>query len=282
MTPAWVLDSFAAIMLVVAGISAGRLLVARSWSGLAPDADIDVAHILMGIAMAGMLASGLRTLSNGVWVAVFGVVTTWFAWRVAAEARSTTAASAMRGGHHVPHLLHGAAMIYMFAALTGAASSGGAGPSGMGGMSGGMGTLRLPTIGFVFVLLMIGWAVFDVDQLTGARWRGHGGWHPDAGAVPVALRQRIALAAAGVPALETAGSGPALDTAGSGAALAAAVDSVGAPGTASAAPGATAERRADAPGSANSVARVLLDQRVTIGSRIAMSVTMALMLVLMI
>ncbi len=281
MTPAWILDIFAAIMLVVAGISAGRLLITRSWSGPAPDADIDVAHVLMGIAMAGMLASGLRALPNGVWVAVFGVVTAWFAWRVAVEARSTSAAKAMGGGHHVPHLLHGAAMIYMFAALTGAASSG-AGMTGMGGLSGSMGTLRLPTIGFVFVLLMIGWAVFDVDQLTGARWRGHGGWHLDAGTVPAALRQRIALAAAGVPALETAGSGPALDPAGSGAALAAAVDSAGARGTGSAAPAATAEHRAAAPASANPVARVLLDQRVTIGSRIAMSVTMALMLVLMI
>jgi Domain of unknown function (DUF5134) len=273
MTPAWILDIFAALMLIVAGISAGRLLVSRSWSGQAPDADIDAAHILMGVAMAGMLASGLRTFPNGAWVAVFAVVTAWFAWRAVAEARSASTAIAMGTGHHVPHLIHGAAMIYMFVAVTGATSSGGGGMSGMGGMSGTMGTLRLPTIGFVFVLLMIGWAVVDLDQLTGARWRGHGSPRAGAGTVPPALRQRIALAAAGGPALETAGSGPA---------LAVAQASVSAGGTDSAALAATADGPASGTVTASPVAGVLLDPRVTIGSRIAMSVTMALMLVLMI
>jgi len=270
MTPGWILDVFAALMLIVAGISAGRLLVSRSWSGQAPDADIDAAHILMGVAMAGMLASGLRTLPNGAWVAVFAVVTAWFGWRVVTEARTASTASAMGSGHHVPHLIHGAAMIYMFVAVTGATTSRG---GGMGGMGATMGTLRLPTIGFVFVLLMVGWAVVDLDQLTGARWHGHGSLRTDAGAVPPALRQRIALAAAGGPALETAGSGPALTVAQA---------SVGAAGTVSAAPAAETEGRAVAAVSANPLAGVLLDARVTIGSRIAMSVTMALMLVLMI
>ncbi len=272
MTPAWILDIFAAIMLVVAGVSTGRLFVQRSWSGQAADSDVDVAHILMGIAMAGMLASGLRTLPNDVWVAVFGVVTAWFAWRAAAEARRASVASSMGAGHHLPHFVHGAAMIYMFVAVTGAASSG-SGMSGMGGMSGTMGTLRLPTIGFVFILLMIGWAVFDVDQLTGARWHGHGGGRTDAGAVSPALRQRIALAAAG---------GPALESAAGGAALAAAVESVGPQAPRSASTAAAAEPGAVETISVNRVASVLLDPRVTLGSRIAMSVTMALMLALMI
>lgn len=272
MTPAWILDVFAAIMLAVAGISAGRLLVTRSWSGSVPDADIDVAHILMGVAMAGMLAGGLRTLPDGVWVTVFAVVTAWFAWRVTAEARAGRASS-IGAGHHVPHLIHGAAMVYMFAAVSGAAGSGGAGISAMGGMSGGEGTLRVPTIGFVFVLLMIGWAVFDLDQLTGPRSHGHGGWHAEAGSVLAVFRPPIALAATG---------GAALETAGTGAALAAAADSAGAGETRSAQPAVAVEPAFTAGAGAGPVASVLLGPRVTIGCRIAMSVTMALMLVLMI
>src|SRR5437660_1088147 len=90
MIPSWILDIFAAVMLVVAGASAGRLAAARPWRrGARPAAlaDIDVAHLLMAIAMAGQLASGLRTLPDGAWEAVFGVLTAWFAYRVILDAR---------------------------------------------------------------------------------------------------------------------------------------------------------------------------------------------------
>jgi Domain of unknown function (DUF5134) len=271
MTPAWILYVFAAIMLAVAGISTCRLLVTRSWSGQARDADIDVAHVLMGIAMAGMLASGLRTLPNDVWVAVFAIVTAWFAWRVAAEARSPSGSGALATGHHVPHFIHGAAMIYMFAAISAAGS---AGSSGMGGMSGSMGTLKLPTIGFVFVLLMVGWAVFDLDQLTGYLSRSGADRRVAGVSLPAGLRQRVALAAA-------AGASPALAagvvTAGSGG-----PDLVSAASASSAELTPAAQVSDVATPSDEAVGKLLLDPRVTIGCRIAMSVTMALMLVLMI
>ena len=88
MIPAWILDIFAALMLVVAGIGAGRLLAERPWAQSAPDADIDAAHVLMGIAMAGMLASGLKTLPNAVWVAVFAVITAWLCRQVGRAMRA--------------------------------------------------------------------------------------------------------------------------------------------------------------------------------------------------
>ena len=72
-------------MLVVAAVSAGRLVAARPWQRgprQAALADIDVAHLLMAIAMAGMLVSGLRTLPDGAWEAVFSVMTVWFGYRV--------------------------------------------------------------------------------------------------------------------------------------------------------------------------------------------------------
>jgi hypothetical protein len=61
MIPSWILDILAAIMLVVAAVSAGRLVAARPWphgAGRAALADIDVAHLLMAIAMAGMPLAG--------------------------------------------------------------------------------------------------------------------------------------------------------------------------------------------------------------------------------
>ncbi|MGP0023162.1 MAG: hypothetical protein ACLPKE_07320, partial [Streptosporangiaceae bacterium] len=58
--PAWILDIFAAVMLLVAAVSAGQLVVARAWTRAgARDADIALSHLLMGIAMAGTLAASL-------------------------------------------------------------------------------------------------------------------------------------------------------------------------------------------------------------------------------
>ena len=68
MGPRWILDIFAAVMLLVAAVSAGqagrgpRLALAG-----ATDADIDGAHLLMGVAMAGMLVASLSTLPDAAW-----------------------------------------------------------------------------------------------------------------------------------------------------------------------------------------------------------------------
>ena len=129
--------------------------------------DTDMAHLLMGIAMAGMLASRLTTLSNAAWVVIFAVLTAWFAFRVVMDARAN-GAQALAGGHCAPHLVHSAAMVYMFAAIATPAASGGSGMS-MGGASG-MQTLRYPTLAFVFALILIGYSIWDIDQLSGRRY----------------------------------------------------------------------------------------------------------------
>ena len=74
MTPSWLLDIFAALMLAVTAVSLARLTAARAWVKLPARADIDAAHLLMGIAMAGMLASGLRTFPNVGWEVIFAVL----------------------------------------------------------------------------------------------------------------------------------------------------------------------------------------------------------------
>jgi uncharacterized protein DUF5134 len=165
-TPAWILDIFAALMLVVAAVSAARLVALRPWrlGRAAVIADIDISHLLMAIAMAGMLTASLRTLPDHAWAAVFGVLTTWFAYQVARDARRE-GARALAAGHCAPHLVHGAAMLYMFLALTAPAAGGGPGMGGMGGS--GMQTLRLPGLAFGFALILIGYSVWDLDQVSG-------------------------------------------------------------------------------------------------------------------
>jgi len=271
--PAWILDIFAAVMLLVAAVSAGQLAVARPWRrGGAADADITASHLLMGIAMAGMLAAGLRTLPDAAWEAIFAVMTAWFAWRLWPEAKGR-GAGALARGHHAPHLVHSAAMLYMFAALA-APAAGGSGMAGMGGLSGGAQTLRLPTLAFVFVLLLVGYTVRDLDRQALADGYFH------------VVRGGLAPAGLAGPALATASLAPATGPASGAPAW------QGADGAAAVAQ-AQATQRAEVPpagrtiegrGEAGPLAagRLLLAPAVVKGCRVAMGVTMALMLIIMI
>jgi uncharacterized protein DUF5134 len=255
MTPAWILDVFAAIMLVVAAVSAARLLEARPWQRGAVVTDTDVSHLLMGIAMAGMLAASLTTLPNDAWAVVFGVLTVWFGYRVVRDYQAS-GARALAVGHCAPHLVHSAAMLYMFLAITAPAASGG---SGMGGM-GGMGALHVPTLGFVFALILIGYTIWDLDQLSSLRYG-----------------LAAAVAGAAAPALVGASAG----TVGTGA-VAGSDAGGGVAAATSAGPGEAGSRGTAGGGRSGGTAIAILDSPGTVvGCRIAMGVTMALMLILL-
>jgi Domain of unknown function (DUF5134) len=265
--PAWILDIFAAVMLLVATVSAGQLSVARAWTRAgARDADIAGSHLLMGIAMAGMLVTGLRTLPNVGWELVFAVMTAWFAWCLGRESRGRGAGALVRG-HHAPHLVHSAAMLYMFAALTGPASGGGPAMPGMtGGPAGGAQTLHAPTLALVFVLLLIAYTVRDLDRQACADGYFHVVGRRFTPAEPaLATAGAAGPASAGLPA----GTGGAVATATQPRA-ARAVSTAAVPGTEPAEP---AEPVAE---------RLLLSPAAVKGCRVAMGVTMAFMLVIMI
>jgi hypothetical protein len=174
-TPAGILGIFAAIMILVAEVSAGQLVVARAWTRRGgTDADIAVSYLLMGIATAGILVPGLSTLPNAVWEVVFAVMTAWFAWCLWRESRGR-GAGAVAHAHYVPHLVQSAAMLYVFAALpglsvegSGVSVSGTGGMSGMGGgSSGGTPTLHASTLALIFALLLIAFTVHDLDRPAG-------------------------------------------------------------------------------------------------------------------
>jgi Domain of unknown function (DUF5134) len=265
MTPSWILDILAGVMLLVAAISAGRLVVARAWTGSAGEADIDVAHLLMGIAMAGMLVASLTTLPDGVWDGLFAVLTAWFGWRVYRESRRE-GVRVLADGHRMPHLVHSAAMLYMFAALNAPAAAGGGGMSGMGGSSGtAMPTLSVPAVAFIFALWLSVYVVLDLDCLSGP---GH------ARGSYFTVRE-LAGAAAGTRSVSLAAASAA--PAGTSIRVAVAPEQTagGSHPAHDGNPLATASR-------AGSARALLLSPRVAAGCRIAMGVTMAFMLVIMI
>jgi hypothetical protein len=120
-SPAWLTAIFAAASLAVAVYCAGRLVVARR--GHRPtELDTDVAHVIMGVAMAGMLVSGLRTLPSAIWEVVFAAAAVWFGYRML-QARRGAQSSPWRSSHPLPHLVECAAMVFMFLILPAAAGA---------------------------------------------------------------------------------------------------------------------------------------------------------------
>jgi len=260
-TPSWILDILAVVMLLVAAVSAGRLVAARPWAGPTGEADIDIAHLLMGIAMAGTLVASLATLSNGAWSVIFAVLTAWFAWRVYHESRGE-GARVLVDGHHAPHLVHSAAMLYMFVAITTPVAAHGAGMSGMGASGTAMQTLSVPVVAFLFAILLAGYAVMDLDWLSSPAPHGR------LAAVAASISPAAAAAAVGGSVITAvASAGPA-----------------GAEGSVTTVPerAASAGNPADDGGATDSARNALLDPRTAVGCRIAMGVTMAFMLIIMI
>jgi hypothetical protein len=277
MTPDWILDIFAAVMLVVAAVSAARLVGARPWQRGAVITDTDISHLLMGIAMAGMLASSLGTLPDTAWAVVFGVLAAWFGYRVVRDYRAS-GARALAVGHCAPHLVHSAAMLYMFLAITAPAASGGSasGGSGMSGPSG-MSTLSHPTVAFVFAIILIGYTVWDLDQLSSLR-------HGLAAAIAPASSPALVGAPAGTGGTEAAAAAFAGSVGGAGSVPGAGSVAGGRPAgdSARSAKARHAASSGTAGGSRSGMLGILDSPGTVVGCRIAMGVTMALMLFIMI
>lgn len=242
--PAWIPDCFAAIVLAVAAVGAGRLIAACLAGRQRADCDVDAAHVLMGVAMGGMVVSSLRILPGAAWAVTFSVITAWFAWQVSADALGH-GISALGTGHRLPHLVHAAAMVYMSAAGTGETRVPVLNVTGKATGASAVGALRAPTLGLAFAVFMAAWAIWDLDQIGTARLRVH----PARAAPGLAARGRLAV----VPAR----TGPA------GACR----------------PGG-AECIADL-AAAGRLPSWLSDPAVAVGCRIAMGVTMAFTLVIM-
>ncbi len=153
--PGWLSAVFAGLMLLIAASCAIRL---GFWKlrGRAADPQADVLHVLMGVAMAGMLEPRIAPVPHRVWVGVFAMAAVWFGWQaiLARRANRLTRASC---AHPAPHAVECAAMLYMLlpsrAAMT------------MRGMAG-SGFSANPALTLVLALFMLGYIVWIADQLT--------------------------------------------------------------------------------------------------------------------
>lgn len=169
----WLAAAFAVIMIVTAAYCLTRL--GLSWRGRRPtDRPVDAVHVLMGVAMAGMLVPDLRVLWIGGWEVVFGVGGLVFLWRAARElALGHRASNAHRPAHDGQHLLGCGAMLYMLAATTSGSAAGGAAGSAAGSAVGRAvaadamsGSARLPTFALILAVALLGCVVWTADKIS--------------------------------------------------------------------------------------------------------------------
>jgi hypothetical protein len=177
--PTWLAAIFGAVAIAAAAAALVRIFVA--WrSHRATDLEVDIHNAVMGVSMAGMLIPSLFIVTPGAstttWLIVWILIAVWFAASVFRDVGPSRAGRRF-GGHHLPHLVMSAAMIYMFAVSgPGDSMSSSAQMSGMSGMPGmaGGGLVALPTLDYAFTIFMIGYAVLVIDRLPAIAVAGSG------------------------------------------------------------------------------------------------------------
>jgi hypothetical protein len=162
--PSWLAGAFAAVMILTAVYSAGRLAVFRL-RGQATEFDADALHAVMGAAMAGMLVPRFNVLPGSAWVAVFGIGAAWFGWH-ALRAAGLDLSGGSPCRFPVPHLIECVAMLYMLLTVHGPHAARGGASMPMAGIGASAGPVGLPAIAAVLALFMLGYIVWTTDRLT--------------------------------------------------------------------------------------------------------------------
>ncbi|HXW32063.1 MAG TPA: DUF5134 domain-containing protein [Acidimicrobiales bacterium] len=164
--PGWVTGAFAVLMVGVSAYCFGRLVLARRLRRTL-HYDVNFAHSAEGLAMAGMLSSGLNFLPDPLWEALFSGFAAWFVLRGARFVRQYGFAG--RSDHHrhsisryLTHLVLSCSMLYMYFAASPARVVAGGGMA-MGANPATADYLFLPLI---FVVVLTGSAVWHIDALS--------------------------------------------------------------------------------------------------------------------
>lgn len=188
--PGWLAGGLAGLMIAIAVYCACRLAISRL-RGRHTELDADGLHVVMGVAMAGMLQPQLTAVPVTAWSAVFAAGAAWFAGRAFRTRGRGIAAS--RCAYPVAHAIESAAMVYMLLPIGSWRSGHGPGMV-MSGMSQGV-TTGNPAITLILALFMLGYVLWALDRLAGlsrvmtaATARGTGAGWPSlsAATVPVA------------------------------------------------------------------------------------------------
>jgi hypothetical protein len=164
--PAWLYYLFGILMLGVAAYCL-TLLVLGVLTDRPAGRDVEISHLFMGVAMAGMFVGAWSFGSNAFWEIVFTLLMVWF---LAAAVQSV-----QRYGLHLPHaLIHAVmnfAMLLMYWFPLGST------PGAMSmSMSPGPGGGRLdPGLGFVLTVVLCASAIFTLASPV--KGRTHFGSH---------------------------------------------------------------------------------------------------------
>jgi len=247
--PSWLASTLALVMIATALYCVSRLVAARRWRR-PTDHDVDGVHILMGVAMAGMLARRLNPFWDSGWEVIFAAAAAWFGWQTIRGHRNELAVGRRWVASHLQHVVACGAMLYMFLAAAPARAGNSGSGMPMGGSSGS--TTTFPTLALVLALALVGYVIWTADRFT-------------------SLAQVSALRAMTVPAGVVVSPAPAA----SPASAAGAEPSVG--GTAAQAAQASARPDATQPARA----RPPMSPRLAACCEIAMGLTMGYMLVTM-
>jgi hypothetical protein len=147
-------------MIVIAVCCAARLAISRL-PGRNTERDADALHVLMGVAMAGMLEPRLTPVPVTAWRAIFAAAAAWFAWQAV---RPRGRAGKARCAQPAAHAVECAAMVYMLFPVGSWPSSHGPAMA-MPGMSQGT-TTGNPALTLILALFMLGYVLWAMDQLT--------------------------------------------------------------------------------------------------------------------
>jgi hypothetical protein len=166
-SPTWLADLFAGVMLAVAAYSLARPIYAGRYHRQA-NLDTDATHVLLGLALAGLLAPSVSVLprttwATDIWAAIFAAATVWFAWRLTTTPRADLA-------RYASVLIACAAMVFIQLDPTYAASGGGTtAMPGMPGMAAGSSAgsaFRTPTLALLFAFAVTAFAVLATDRIA--------------------------------------------------------------------------------------------------------------------
>lgn len=168
--PNWLMNLLATLMIVIAVYFAGRLVVARTHHRKV-HVEVNIAELVMGVAMAGMFRSSFNLLPNGLWEVIFTGMAVWF---VVENVRFVSRHGFVGGDvivgyhrlHYPLHVLMSVSMLYMYLAGTSVVVNG----STQMAMSAPMGTradfVALPLL---FAVSLCGFAVWQLDGISRLR-----------------------------------------------------------------------------------------------------------------
>ncbi len=165
--PTFLPYGFAAVMVAVSVYCAVRLVVARRLNRHNHD-DVNVAHVVMGVAMVGMFVPRWNVIPNHVWEPVFAVIAVYFIVRgvLSASRRDIGATGGGHGRnvwHYAIHAVMAVAMLYMYALGMPPA---GAPSSGMGMSMSGPPAAGDPAVTLLLVAVLLVSAIWQLDAIN--------------------------------------------------------------------------------------------------------------------